>query len=236
MAKGTLYLIPSYLAAGVPANHVFPEYNGEIIRQIDYFLVEDIRSARRFISSLNLGLVIEDLTFKELNKKTPDKYISSLMRPLLKGKNGGIISEAGLPGVADPGANAVKFAHKSGIVVKPLVGPSSIILALMASGLNGQNFIFHGYLPIERDKREQSIKDIERESQKTGRSQIFMETPYRNNQLMESLVNTCHNDSLLSITAIATSPEEFIKTKRISMWKGNLPDLHKIPAIFILQR
>lgn len=169
----------------------------------------------------------------ELSKDTPDGEVAQLMAPLQQGHNMGLFSEAGSPAVADPGARAVAHAHKLGIPVVPLVGPSSILLALMASGFNGQNFAFTGYLPINKAERAQAIRELEKNA-RSGQTQIFMETPYRNNGLLEDLMQTCSGDLLLHISANISAPEAFIRTRPIHSWKKELPDLHKIPTIFIL--
>ena len=228
---GTLYLIPTILAEETAREVLAPQVQ-EVCSRLNYFLTENIRTSRRFLSSLNLGLVIEDLKFEELSKKTPDAALNKLLQPLYEGQDIGIISEAGCPAVADPGARAVAWAHQHNCKVVPLVGPNSILLALMGSGLGGQKFQFHGYLPVKRPDRRKAIQQLEGLS-KSG-TQLFMETPYRNNQLLEDLIQTCRPDTKLCIAANITAPNEYIVTKPIAEWRKNLPDFHKQPAIFAL--
>ncbi|KAA0989388.1 SAM-dependent methyltransferase [Dyadobacter aurulentus] len=226
-----IFLIPTILSEGTEGEVLSPA----IIRAItglDVFFVENVRTARRFISSLKLGKVIDNLTFIELTKDTPENVTAEALRGL-KG-DAGIISEAGCPGVADPGAVAVEIAHRLGIKVVPLVGPSSILLALMASGMSGQSFAFHGYLPIDKIQRKKTIQSLEREGRQRQQTQIFMETPFRNNQLLESVLESCMPDTLLCIAADVTGAGEFIKTMSIKNWKANKPDLHKRPTIFLI--
>jgi 16S rRNA (cytidine1402-2'-O)-methyltransferase len=229
---GRLFLIPSVLAENTAAA-VIPQQVQELCKELQYYLCENIRTSRRFLSSLKLGLTIEELHFEELSKDTPDADVPNLLAPLLQGHNVGLLSEAGCPAVADPGARAVAHAHKLGIQVVPLVGPSSILLALMASGLNGQEFAFKGYLPVKNPQRTNAIKELEKNA-RAGQSQIFMETPYRNNQLLADVLQNCQPAMLLCIAANITAPEEFVRTRTIAEWKKNLPDLHKQPVIFIL--
>ncbi len=229
---GKLFLIPSPLAEDTAAA-VLPAQVPELCKNLRYYLCENARTSRRFISSLKLGITIEELQIAELNKDTPDGEVPGLMTPLFQGHDVGLLSEAGCPAVADPGARAVAHAHKDGIVVVPLVGPSSILLALMASGFNGQDFAFTGYLPINKPERIQAIKALEK-SARGGQTQIFMETPYRNNHLMADLVQNCPGDLLLCIAANITAPEEFISTRTIGEWQKQLPDLHKQPTIFVM--
>ena len=231
-AKGILYLIPSVIAENTEQQVITPQIK-EICSHTKNYLVENIRTARRFISSLQLGITIEDLEFSVLEKKTPDAEVPELLSPLFRGQDVGIISEAGCPGVADPGARAVALAHKQGIQVVPLVGPSSILLALMASGFSGQSFAFHGYLPLKAPERGKAVKQLERETQ-GGQTQIFMETPYRNNQLLSDLLQNCQPNTLLCIARGVTGEAELIRTLTIAQWRKQKPDLHKIPTIFLL--
>jgi 16S rRNA (cytidine1402-2'-O)-methyltransferase len=230
---GTLFLIPTVLAPETEHAVLSPQIK-EVIASTRYLMVENLRTARRFISSLKLGIVIDELTFFELNKDTPPAAIEKFIKPLLQGHDTGIISEAGCPGVADPGAMAVALAHKKKIKVVPLVGPSSILLALMASGFSGQSFIFHGYLPIDKQERNKAIRSMEQYTKQKQQTQIFMETPFRNNALLTDLLNTCHPTSLLCIATNVTAPEEFIASKTIYEWRKKTPDLHKQPTIFLL--
>lgn len=232
-ASGILYLIPSLLAED-SYSQAFPAYHKEIILSIDYYFVEELRTARRFLSSYKINKPIEQLHFFELNKDTPKATIVGYFKEIGLDKNIGIISEAGCPGVADPGALAVNYAHIIGMKVKPLVGPSSILLALMASGLSGQSFTFYGYLPIEKSERIKAIKELEEDAKKNNRTQIFMETPYRNNPLFNDLIAQCLPHTQLCIAANIMGSEEFIVTKTMTEWKKSPIDLHKKPTIFLM--
>jgi 16S rRNA (cytidine1402-2'-O)-methyltransferase len=232
--KGRLFLMPNVLAPGT-SGQVLPPQIKSCIEETDYYFAEEIRTARRFLSELKISRPIESLFFFELNKDTSAETIKSYFAQVPAGKNIGVISEAGCPGIADPGAMAVEYAHKMDMEVCPLVGPSSILLALIASGLNGQSFEFHGYLPIQKAERAKAIRDLESESRKTRKTQIFMETPYRNNQMLEDIMDVCAGPTRLCLAASLTSGAQYIKTKKIIDWRGNLPDLHKKPAIFLLQ-
>lgn len=232
MNKGKLYLIPNILAENTHA--VISPQVKEVISKTRYFLVENIRTARRYISSLKLGLTIEDLHFEVLDKKTKGVELEKFMQPIFEGKDIGVISEAGCPGIADPGALAVTFAHQHDIQVVPLSGPSSMFLALMGSGFNGQSFAFHGYLPIQKKERIQAIKTLEAESLKNRMTQIFMETPFRNNHLLTDLLDTLRPDTQLCIAKNLTGSDEMIKTKSVKDWKKVKIDLHKIPTVFVL--
>ena len=207
--KGKLYLIPTVIADNT-AKKVISPYVREILKPIRFFLVEDIRTARRFLSSLSIFESIEQLYFNTLDKNTTEAELPQLMGPLLEGKPIGIISESGCPGVADPGALAVRYAHQKGITVEPLVGPSSILLALMASGLNGQRFAFNGYLPVEAQEASQVIKNLESESKTKNQTQIFIETPYRNNALIGHLLKSLHDETLLCIALNITGDSVMI--------------------------
>lgn len=204
----------------------------EVIANTNVFFVEEIRTARRFISSLKIGKVIDEITFFELTKDTPQAETYEQLRNLKT--DAGIISEAGCPGIADPGSVAVGIAHQLGIQVVPLVGPSSILMALMASGMNGQSFVFHGYLPIDKSQKVKALKQIEQDAKRKNQSQIFMETPYRNNQLLEDIIQNLHPETLLCIASNVTANDEFIKTLPIHQWKKHKPDLHKKPTIFVM--
>jgi 16S rRNA (cytidine1402-2'-O)-methyltransferase len=233
--KGQLYLIPTVLAPGTNSQ-VLTSQIKEVIIQTDHFFVENIRTARRFIGELQTGKVIDDIQFYELNKDTVLNDIRKHFSLLKEGKNVGVISEAGCPGIADPGALAVKLAHEQGIRVIPLVGPSSILLALMASGFSGQSFVFHGYLPIDKGERARTVRQMEKEALQKNQTQIFMETPFRNNQLLEDLLTHCQPATLLCIASNITAPDEFIRTMTAKEWKENKPDLHKKPTIFLLYK
>lgn len=232
MSSASLYLIPTVIAEH--QTDVIPEQVKQVVRNTEFFLVENVRTARRFISSLKLGLTIEALHFDVLDKNTSAMDLEKLMKPLYQGKNIGVISESGCPGIADPGSAAVKYAHEHQIKVVPLVGPSAIFLSLMASGFNGQSFSFHGYLPIDKAQLAKTIKRLEEESRKKNQTQIFIETPYRNNQLLENLIKHCHPETLLCVAKDISGKEEFIKTTTVKLWKSIKPDLHKIPTVFLL--
>jgi 16S rRNA (cytidine1402-2'-O)-methyltransferase len=230
---GKLFLIPNVLSEG-DWKDVLPAGISGALAATGHFIVENIRTARRFIKQVNPETDIDKLRFYELNKHTLPKNLPEYLHPLEQGENMAIISEAGCPGVADPGAEIVRLAHQKGIKVVPFVGPSSILLALMASGLNGQNFAFNGYLPVKPKERADSILKMERQLKSSGQAQIFIETPYRNNQLVEALLKTCSPDILLCIAANLTGENEFISTKTVAQWKKSAPDLHKQPAIFLI--
>ncbi|SFC43328.1 16S rRNA (cytidine1402-2'-O)-methyltransferase [Flexibacter flexilis DSM 6793] len=233
MSEAILYLIPTTLADQTAAQVLSPQVL-DVVANTDCFLVENLRTARRFISGLKLGKVIDSLHFQELHKDTPDEDWQPFahQKMLQEGQNIGIISEAGCPGVADPGAKAVAWAHRNGLRVVPLVGPSSILLALMGSGFNGQSFCFHGYLPIEAQARAKFIKQMEKEMVQTGRTQLFMETPYRNKKLLEDVLQQASPNTLLSVAAGITSEQEIIQTKTVAQWRKTTLNIDKIPAIF----
>ena len=228
-----IYLIPSTIAFETQDLVISPQIK-QVISKVDHYLVENVRTARRFISSLKLRPVSE-LHFEVFNKRTEDHEINELLSPLRNGQSVGIISEAGCPAIADPGNLIVQWAHRNKVKVTPLVGPSSVILALMASGMNGQHFEFHGYLPIDKVLRTKKIKSIESESRKSGKTQIFMETPYRNRTLAEALLEGCADQTNICFACNLSSLTEDVRTKTVSEWKGQLPDLHKNPTIFLLQ-
>ncbi|MDN3204984.1 SAM-dependent methyltransferase [Algoriphagus sediminis] len=234
MPLGKLYLIPNVLAENTADQVISPQIR-EVITNTKVFLVENLRTSRRYISSLKLGVKIEELHMEILDKHSSPESINRLMQPLFNGADIGVISEAGCPGIADPGALAVEYAHQKGIQVVPLSGPSSMFMALMASGFSGQSFAFHGYLPIDKRERASKIKSLENESAKESRSQIFMETPFRNNQLLKDLSNTLNPGTKLCIAKNITGSDELIQTKTIAAWKKSPIDLHKIPTVFILQ-
>src|SRR5690606_181325 len=224
--QGKLYLIPNVLAENTAHQVISPQVK-EVVKNTQHFLVEDLRTARRYISSLKLGLTIEELKLEILDKKTKEHQIKDLMKPVFQGKDIGVISEAGCPGIADPGALAVAFAHQKGIQVVPISGPSSMFLALMGSGFSGQSFAFHGYLAIDRKERAAALRRLEAESSKERRSQIFMETPFRNNQMLEDLLSTLGGQTKLCIAKNLTAADEFIQTKTVADWKNHPVDLHK---------
>lgn len=231
MAK--LFLIPNVLSDG-DWQSVLPAQVHPILTNTKHFIVENIRTARRFMKQVNQEINIDECTFYELNKRTRTSDLPVFLKPCEQGYDVGVISEAGCPGVADPGADVVRIAHQKGIKVVPIVGPSSILLALMASGLNGQNFAFKGYLPVKPNERVKEISALEKRIKNEKQTQIFIETPYRNNQLISDLLKTCSPSTLLCIAANITGENEFIATKSILDWKKNMPDLHKQPVIFLL--
>lgn len=229
-----LYLIPCTLG-NTPVEQVLPAYNRSIILGIRHFVVEEVRTARRFLKSVDKSIDIDSITFCPMGKHADPNLFRQYLEPLVKGEPVGVISEAGCPAIADPGASLVAIAHGLGLHVVPLVGPSSIILSLMASGFNGQNFAFHGYLPIGASERTAAIKKMETLAHTEKQTQIFIETPYRNGQMFQELLKTCRPQTRLCIAAGITCPEEFIRTRTIQDWrKDQLPDLRKVPAIFLL--
>jgi len=230
--RGKLYLIPSSLGA-VSANNVIPAAIFKIISTIKYFIVEKPRTARRFLIELGIKPPFNNLTFLTLDKHTSQDELSRFLDPVSEA-NIGLLSEAGVPCVADPGSEIVRLAHSKNIDVIPLVGPSSILLALMASGLNGQSFAFTGYLPIRRNDRINKIKQLEKRSFNENQTQIFIETPYRNNQLFADIISSCSPVTLLSIATNLTMPDEQIRTMTISEWKRLNVDINKKPTVFIL--
>ena len=232
--KGKLFLIPTTLGENEPLE-VLPISIKRAIEEIDYYIVENEKSARRFIKKISPRKSQPNLLIEVLNKYTEPEAIPTFLQPCLEGHNIGVLSEAGCPGIADPGADVVRVAHQKNIQVVPLVGPSSIVLAMMASGLNGQNFAFNGYLPIDSTDRKKAIKSLEKKSIDLGQSQIFIETPYRNDKLLAELLKALSINTLLCIACDITLSTEFIATKKISDWKKTALDLNKRPTIFILQ-
>ena len=233
---GTLYLIPCPIAEEGDVWDVLPAANRAVMASLDYFIVENTRSARRFLSKAKLGRPIEELEFRELNEHTvAGREVEELVAPIAAGRSAGVISEAGVPGVADPGALVVEACHRRGIRVVPLVGPSSIVMAVMASGLNGQSFAFNGYLPVKPPERVQAIRRFERRAHAEGQSQLFIEAPYRNVKLMEQLLQTLAPETRLTVAMDITAPGEFIRTLRVREWRAaELPAMNKRPAIFII--
>ena len=231
--KTALYLIP-VLLGDTTTERVLPSYNKEIILGIQHFIVEDVRSARRFLKTVDKEINIDELQFFPLNKHTSPQDISGYLKPLEEGNPMGVISEAGCPAVADPGADVVAIAQRKNLPVVPLVGPSSIILSVMASGFNGQSFAFNGYLPIEPAERAKKLKILEQRASTEHQTQIFIETPYRNNKMVEDILKNCRPQTRLCIAANITCEDEYIKTKTLREWKGKVPDLSKIPCIFLL--
>ena len=234
--KGTLYMIPCPIADTNDVYEVLPAAKRRIMDSLDYFIVENTRTARRFLSRAGIARPIDSLEFVELNEHTRSETdIERMIRPLEEGRSAGVISEAGLPGVADPGAQAALAAHRRGIRVVPRVGPSSILMALMSSGQNGQSFAFNGYLPIKEPERSRAIRSFERRAMTEGQCQIFIEAPYRNIKLMQTMLATLSPRSLLTLACDITSPAESISTRSVEEWRHTaLPDMAKRPTIFIL--
>jgi len=231
---GTVYLIPVTLG-GDDFLKVIPGTVLELTRKLRFFIVEDIRSARRYLRLIDRNFPIDGTVFYELSEHTPDEETEHYLDPAINGSDIGLMSEAGLPGIADPGAKIISLAHKKNITVTPLAGPSSIILALISSGLNGQNFSFNGYLPVESAKRTARIKELERIS-RGGYAQVFMETPYRSQKVLETILAVCNENTKLCIAADITLRDELIKTKTVSEWKKDVPDLKDRLVVFVLQQ
>ncbi|PRX54488.1 SAM-dependent methyltransferase [Flagellimonas meridianipacifica] len=234
LVAGKVYLIPTTLGDNAPLE-VLPISIKRTIENIDYYIVENEKTARRFIKKVSPGKSQGDIEIETINKYTDPAVIPSFLDPCIHGDDVGVLSEAGCPGIADPGADVVRIAHEKRIQVVPLVGPSSILMAMMSSGMNGQNFAFNGYLPIEVPERKAMIKRLERLSRETGQSQIFMETPYRNDKLLSELTKTLQKSTRLCIATDITLPTEFIQTKSVHEWKELTIDLNKRPTIFIIQ-
>lgn len=233
-SKGTLYLIPNTLGK-TPENNTIPEYVLSIIRRLEVLVVENIQTAVKYLQWVGDTVPEYKIEFLLLNKKTPPHEIASFINPLKKGKDVGLISEAGCPAVADPGSELIKMAHAQHIKVSPLVGPSSILLALMGSGFNGQNFAFHGYLPIEKAGRQKQIQQLEQESLDEDRTQIFMEAPHRNDAIIKDVVKLCHPDTRFCAATNLTLPDESIVSKPVSGWRDDKwESIHKEPTIFLL--
>lgn len=232
---GTLYLIPCPISDETAPWDVLPAANRAVMDALDYFIVENTRTARRFLSKAGIARPIGELEFRELNEHTDAMGVGELVRPLTEGRSAGVISEAGVPGVADPGALVVEACHRMGVRVVPLVGPSSIILAVMASGLNGQSFAFNGYLPVKPPERAKAIRFFERRARSEGQTQLFIEAPYRNVKLMEQLLQTLAPDTRLTVAMDLTAPGQFVATHTVARWRGlPLPELNKRPAIFAI--
>lgn len=231
-----LYLIPVTLG-DTPIEQVLPSYNHDVIMQIRHFIVEDIRSARRFLRKVDREFPIDDSTFMEMGKHADSKQFSQYLEPLRKGESIGVISEAGCPAVADPGADVVAIAQREGLQVIPLVGPSSMILAVMSSGLGGQSFAFNGYLPVDPADRSKKLKMLEARAWNEGQTQLFIETPYRNQKMFQSLLASLRPQTRMCIAAGITTQDEWIRTLTIEKWKKQqLPDLSKVPAIFLINK
>jgi 16S rRNA (cytidine1402-2'-O)-methyltransferase len=232
---GKLILIPVSLGSGSVDKEI-PAGNSREINQLDEFIVENIRTARRSLRAMGYTIDFDSVKFHILDKQTRAEDIPGFLKNAVDGKNIGLLSEAGSPCIADPGQQVVKHAHSKNITVVPLVGPSSILLALIASGFNGQSFVFHGYLPIEKNQRIRKIREIELDAIRNNRTQIFMETPYRNNALLDDIIRNTNAATQLCVACDLTTEQEFIRTLSIDEWKKNLPDLNKRPAIFLIYK
>ena len=230
-----LYLIPVTLG-DTPLANVLPQHNSDVIAGIKHFIVEDVRSARRFLRKVDPQFDIDGSQFFELNKHTAPEVVAGYLKPLQQGKPMGVISEAGCPAVADPGADVVAIAQRKGLKVVPLVGPSSIILSVMASGFNGQSFAFNGYLPIKPDERAKKLRQLEQRIYNEEQTQLFIETPYRNGKMIEDIIKNCRPQTKLCIAANLTCDDEFVRTRTVKDWRGKAPDLSKIPCIFLLYK
>lgn len=233
--KTALYLIPVTLGE-TEIDRVLPSYNREVILNIRHFVVEDLRSARRFLKKTDREINIDNLTFYELNQHTPPEIIESYLKPLMQGESVGVISEAGCPAIADPGADVVRLAQANGFTVIPLVGPSSILMSLMASGFNGQSFAFHGYLPIEATERVKMIYKLEARAYSEDQTQIFIETPYRNEKMLEDMIKNCRQETKLCVAANISCEDEWIVTKRIKAWASKKVEIGKRPCIFLIYK
>jgi 16S rRNA (cytidine1402-2'-O)-methyltransferase len=230
--KGTVYMIPTIIADDTQYEVIAPSVI-ERLKSIRHFLVEDVRSSRRYLSSLKIYERIEALEFHVLNKDTTSAEIEKLFSPVMAGLPLGILSESGCPGVADPGALAAAYAHKIGVRIVPLVGPSSILLAVMASGLNGQQFAFHGYLPVDKSALTVALKNLEQESRTKRQTQIFIETPYRNNAMFSTILKTLNTETILCVALDLTGKEESVQSRRIAEWKRSMVEWPKLPAVFL---
>jgi 16S rRNA (cytidine1402-2'-O)-methyltransferase len=244
---GTLYLIPNTLGPteAVPGalSHVIPEHVQAVTASLDYFVAENAKTARAFLKLVAidhpLSKTLQEIEIAELNVNTPAAALAGLLAPLLAGRDAGLVSEAGVPAVADPGADLVRLAHQYGITVRPLVGPSSLLLAVMASGLNGQSFAFNGYLPTDPAQRTKRLKDLEQRSRNEKQTQLFIETPYRNGAMLEALVASCQPGTLICVATDLSLPTESVRTMTANKWKaalvaGKVPDFHKKPTVFLL--
>ncbi|WP_179317647.1 SAM-dependent methyltransferase [Winogradskyella undariae] len=233
--KGKLYLIPTRLGDNPPLE-VLPISIKKIVEELDFYIVENEKTARRFIKRISPNKSQPNLKLQVLNKYTTVEERNTFLNPCLEGISIGLVSEAGCPAIADPGADIANLAHQMDIKVVPLVGPSSILLALMGSGMNGQSFTFNGYLPIDKSERKSKLKTLERLSAEHDQSQIFIETPYRNMKMLEDLVNILHHNTRICVACDLTLPTEYIKTKIAKEWKNNKEDFHKRPSIFIIHK
>lgn len=233
MSPGTLYLIPSTLG-GSDTDSVLPAGVQATIRRLDYFIAEDPKTARAFLKLIAPGRPLQSITIERLDHNTPAATVDPLLEPVLAGRDAGLLSEAGCPAIADPGALLARRAHERGIRVAPLVGPSSILLALIASGLESQRFAFHGYLPVKPQARDHAIREIELRSRKQRETQIFIETPYRNPQLLDALLAVCKPDTLLTVATDLTLPTESVRSLRVADWKKKRPEIKDRPSVYLL--
>lgn len=233
MIEAALYLFPVGLSEGSPAD-VLPQVNIDLLRQVRHFVVENLRSARRFLKSVDRNINIDELTFVELSEHTPAEAVPAMLEPLKRGEAIGVISEAGCPAVADPGSDLVAAAQRAGFKVVPLIGPSSILLSLMASGFNGQRFAFEGYLPIDEGARAKRLKEMQQRIVREHQTQIFIETPYRNNRLLAELCAKLPGNMLLCVASDITGQKQSIVTRPLSAWSKAKYDYNKIPTIFLL--
>lgn len=230
-----LYLIPTSLGE-TNFDRILPAYNTEIVTALRFFIIEDVRTARRFLKKANSSINIDELTFFVLNQHTSPEELGEFLKPLFAGNDMGVLSEAGCPAIADPGADVVAIAQRNNFNVVPLIGPSSILLSLMASGFNGQSFAFAGYLPIQPTERAKMLRKLEARAYSENQSQIFIETPYRNMKMLEEILQTCQPNTRLCIAADITLETEYIKTKTVKEWKKQLPELSKRPCIFLIYK
>ena len=233
---GKLFLIPVFLEETASSEQVFPAINLDILNHLNHFIAENDKLARRFLKRVNYSLPLPEAQIELLNEHTKTDDVFQLLQPALQGINMGLLSDAGCPGVADPGALVVQLAHDLGITVEPLIGPSSILLSLMASGMNGQQFTFHGYLPIDKIQRARTLKDLSNHSIRTGHTQLFIETPYRNQAIFEDILKNCSTDLRLCIACNLTASTGWTKSMSIQSWKNQKPDIHKKPCIFLIGR
>lgn len=238
MSKGTLYLVPVTLGENADTRNVLPEYVIELAKSLRYYIAENPKTFRAFLKSIEVPVSLQEISVESYGKHDRKEFSpSQFLQPLLEGNDVGLVSEAGCPAVADPGSEIVRAAHDKGIRVVPLVGPSSLLLALMASGFNGQQFRFHGYLPIDNRDREEWIREMEFDANKHHITQIFIETPFRNIQLFEALMKSLHGETMLCIASDLTMPGEKVVTKSIRDWKkSSSPEIHKVPAVFVIGR
>ncbi|HEY9100612.1 SAM-dependent methyltransferase [Chitinimonas sp.] len=235
MSHGTLYLVPAPLGDDSPLDAILPADVRSTANRIGHWIVENAKTARRFLKLYGPERMMAELAMQELNEHTKDAELKALLAPLLAGQDVGLISEAGCPGVADPGANLVRLAHQQGIRVVPLVGPSSILLALMASGASGQRFRFHGYLPVEAGPRLERLRELERDSAKLDEAQLFIETPYRNDAMVDAVLQACRPTTQLTVARDLSCNDELVVSQPLSRWKSQpRPELKKRPAMFVL--